>query len=241
MNNNIKFRIFDKTVSSTNGIYGLYHPRNANQLQAVRHNYRIIKSTLSADHLLILKQVHGNRVVDVDLMSSFLEEPEADAAVVSQSNIILSVQTADCVPVLFASDEVNVIGAAHCGWRSAQLDIVKEVVNLMRNKGAHKITAIIGPAIHQESYEVDNEFYDKIINGVPEAIRLFKSSLSPGKWLFDLPGFVRLKLHHSDISNIIDKCENTYTQPHKYHSYRRNCHTNISDHSAKILSTILIS
>lgn len=239
----IRFKIFDKTALGTNGIYGLHPSKDENFLKRVHDNYRAVKSDLSADHLLILKQVHGNKVVDADLISSFLEEPEGDAAVTSQPNIILSIQTADCVPVLFASAKGDVIGVAHCGWRSARSDIIRAVVKLMRDKGAREITAIIGPAIHQESYEVDRIFYDEIINELPEASSLFKAvsqSKKDKKWLFDLPGFVRLKLHHSDIYNIIDKCENTYTQPDNYYSYRRNCHANISDHKNRLLSTILI-
>lgn len=68
-------------------------------------------------------------------------------------------QTADCVPVLLASGDGKIIGAAHVGWKGAINDIIHNIVNKMIEKGAKNLAALIGPAIAQGSYEVDAEYY----------------------------------------------------------------------------------
>lgn len=197
--------------------------------------YRIFDKTSGGRYhgvapLLQLKQVHGSTVVDVDNLIDLSEEPEADAAATTKPNLALSIKTADCVPVLLHDAKHGVIAAAHCGWRSAQANILANVVGLMRKKGAVDIHAIIGPAIHQPNYEVDQTFYERILAEEPSASYLFQPN-----YYFDLPGFVILKLNALNITSIIDHCEDTYTNPNKYYSYRR-----VKD-TGRILSTIMLS
>jgi len=240
----IKFKIFDKSFKPSNGIYGLYRFKEDDKIKMVHHNYEAIRAHLEVDHLLILKQVHGNAVVDSDLIADFKSEPEADAAVVSQPGIALTVQSADCVPILLASADGKVVGAAHCGWRSAFADILTPVIQLMQKKGAIKIDAIIGPAIHQPFYEVDQTFYDLFTSSEEKAKRLFIKSAKEDRYLFDLPGFVKMKLHQLGVVNIINQCEDTYSNPEKFYSYRRDTHLGITKNQpnkTNILSTILIA
>jgi YfiH family protein len=190
INPKVKFKIFDKTSPGTNGIYGLSRFEDSANLQMVQDNYRAVREEMGADKLLILKHVHGNTVIDADLIQDFSMEPEADGAVTSRQGILLSVQSADCVPVLLSSEKGEVVGGAHCGWRSAKTNLLSNIIKLMHNKGAEKISAIIGPAIHQESYEVDQLFYDEINASEPKASIFFKEGKNKQKWLFDLPGFV---------------------------------------------------
>jgi len=180
--------------------------------------------------LLRLKQVHGAAVIDADEWTNLSVEPEADAAVTTRLNLALSIKTADCVPVLLHDAKHGVIAAAHCGWRSAQANILANVVGLMRKKGAVDIHAIIGPAIHQANYEVDQAFYERILAEEPGASDLFQPN-----YYFDLPGFVVLKLKSLNIATIIDHCEDTYTNPNKYYSYRR------AKDTGRMLSTIMLS
>lgn len=185
--------------------------------------------------LLRLKQVHGAEFVDADAITDFSLEPEADAAVTTKFNLVLSIKTADCVPVLLYDAHRGVIAAAHCGWRSAKANILAKVVDCMRKKGAVDIHAIIGPAIHQANYEVDEVFHHDIVITEPDAAHLFQQRLSTKKYYFDLPGFVVLKLTRLRLAAIVDHCDNTYTHPAKYYSYRRE------KESQRILSTIMLS
>ena len=51
-----------------------------------------------------LRQVHGTRVWQAEAASDEGDEPEADAAVTFTPGTVLTVLTADCLPVVFAAD-----------------------------------------------------------------------------------------------------------------------------------------
>jgi YfiH family protein len=231
----IQINFFDKTFKEIDGVYS-----PVDSLQAQRNRFLVVKR-LDVTHLLLLKQVHGKRVVDADLIEDFSKDPEADGAVTTKKRLALGIQTADCVPVLLYSDENHVIGVAHCGWRGAQLNLLREVVELMQKKGAFKIKAILGPSIKKESYEVDEVFYEAILKENFLAKELFLPSLKPFKFLFDLPGFVILKLNELGIKEISISEEDTYKMSEKYESYRRDTHQGTTRNGRNLLSTIMIA
>ncbi len=193
---------------------------------------------LNADELFIMNQVHGNTVVVADNID-LKKQPEADASITTQKNIALGVLTADCVPVLFASDDGAVIGAAHCGWKSAKSNIITNVRKMMENKGATKIKAIIGPAIAQKSYEVDTKYYNDFVSEGDGIKELFQPSHRENHFMFDLVGFVIKKLQKENIGLVHNMEEDTYSIPEKYPSYRRSFHDG-EQYSQNILSTIII-
>ncbi|MFN7096049.1 MAG: peptidoglycan editing factor PgeF [Gammaproteobacteria bacterium] len=240
LNSKISYKIFDKTFPGTH-LYATYRFTDQFKLQEIAANHQAVLEALAAKQLLIIKQVHGNTVIDADSLTDYTVSPEADAAVTTTPGLVLAIQSADCVPVLLADSQGNLVGAAHCGWRSAKDNILSNLVTMMRNKGAHDITAIIGPAIHQESYEVDRTFYQTIIESEKNAIPLFISSAKKEHYIFDLPGFVTLKLHQLAITNIVNCCENTYTNAQKYFSYRRDTHLGLAGNKTNLLSTIMIN
>ena len=100
-----------------------------------------------------LHQVHGARVVVVDAAGARTGE-DADAAVTIVPGARLAVLTADCAPVALASPE-GVIGAVHAGWRGLEAGVVEAAVARMRELGASRVEAALGPCIHAECYDID--------------------------------------------------------------------------------------
>lgn len=236
--NKVYYRIIDRTYTNSSGIYNLHKYTDAVKLAQVKQNIDNIKTDLKASDLFIMNQVHGNTVVVVDNID-FKKQPEADASITTQKNIALGVLTADCVPVLFASDNGAVIGAAHCGWKSAKANIIANVQRMMENKGATKIKAIIGPAIAQKSYEVDANYCHDFISEGDDIRELFQPSNKENHFMFDLVGFVIKKLKKENIELVHNMQEDTYSTPEKYPSYRRSFHEG-TQYSQNILSTIII-
>ena len=107
-----------------------------------------------ADHPWVwLRQVHGAEVVVVTADNvGEVTGLEADALVTAEPDLVLAVQTADCVPVVFSSD-VGVIGVAHAGWRGLEAGVIERTVEAMRDLGADSPSAVIGPHIHGDCYE----------------------------------------------------------------------------------------
>jgi hypothetical protein len=237
---NVRIKVFDKSFQKSTHLYGMYRFEDENKRQEIRQNFQAITSELKAQHLLILKQEHSNIICDADSLADAMCFPEADGVVTTRKNFALAIQSADCVPVLLASHNPSVIGAVHCGWRGTKNDILFYMIKAMQDKGASNITAFIGPAIQQNSYEIDSTFYQVIINTEPHGSFLFKPSLKNSHYFFDLPGFVIMKLKNLGIMNVINCAEDTYGNPEKYFSYRRDTHLNIKGKKTNILSTIVI-
>ena len=67
-----------------------------------------------------LRQVHGTTVA----VEPGDDEPEADAAVTRTPGTVLAILTADCLPVVLASEDGNEVAAAHAGCVPIVLDLV---------------------------------------------------------------------------------------------------------------------
>lgn len=183
--------------------------------------------------------MHGVEVLDADALSDYDSNHIADAVITTRKNLTLCILTADCVPVLVTSLDGRIIGAAHCGWPSAKGDIIKELVRKMREKGAVDLKALMGPSIQQKSYEIDKNYYESFINENDEYNKFFIPSEKEGHYMFDLPAFVYLKLQEAGVQNLERINEDTYSNPDKYPSYRRDCHEG-KKCSENILSALMI-
>lgn len=214
-----------------------WQENNYNSQELIAPNIEYVEKDLSAKKIFLIKQVHGTNIVDVDQDDTNMQE--GDAMVTSQRQIALGIKTADCVPVLLFSE--SIIGAAHCGWRSAHAGIISKIAQKMRSKMTEKETiyAFIGPSIQKESYEVGGEFYDSFLDQNTSDIDFFYRIGNSDKFLFDLPAFVRSRLDSEGIV-IQNYCqEDTFLLPNKYPSYRRACKTG-EKYRENILSVILI-
>lgn len=235
----VYYKVFDRSYKESTGVYSKQkHYGDVSKLDEISNNIENIKSDYSAVDIVILKQMHGNNIIDTDI-TNYHNYPEADGAITTQKNLVLSVLTADCVPVIFASKVGDVIGVAHCGWRSAKANIISNINNAMKTRGAKDIKAIIGPSILQESYEVDSDFYKDFVNDDISYKNLFIASKNLGKYMFDLSGYVKRKLESENIELLYHINDNTYSMNEKYPSYRRSFHKG-EKHSQNILSTIMI-
>ena len=104
-----------------------------------------------------LRQVHGGDVHRAGhRQASDAGLPHADAAVTDKPGLVLTVQTADCVPVLLADMAAGVVAAAHVGWRGAVAGVLAHTMDAMRELGAlpPNVAAAIGPAIGPCCFEV---------------------------------------------------------------------------------------
>lgn len=181
---------------------------------------------------LFVNQVHGADVVVIDSENKIHGDqglPKADALVTNLKNIALGIVTADCAPVLFFDEEKKIIAAAHAGWRGARLGVIKSTVAAMKKLGAEKISAVVGPMIQQNSYEVSQEFLDDFLLENPANKIFFKNGVKPDKYLFDLPSYVEEKLRTEGILKIENQRLNTYENEKDFFSFRRSTHRGEKD------------
>lgn len=117
-------------------------------------------------------------VTDSDKGRGLTKEPfdhGVDGLVTCEKGILLSVRTADCVPVLLCDIEAGVCAAVHAGWRGTVGGITKNAIDIMEKKGARRenIFAAIGPCIGKCCYEVGKELLDNFASVSPEYTAFF--------------------------------------------------------------------
>jgi YfiH family protein len=190
------------------------------------------KQGFKTSHVLFVSQIHGNQVVVVDDDKKIYGEqnlPKADAIVTNLKNVNIAIITADCSPILLFDAKNNVVGAAHAGWRGAKSGVIANVVSEMKKLGAENISAIVGPMIQQESYEVSREFFDDFLNEDKANSKFFKSGEKADKYLFDLPSYVESKLRAAGVLEIKNDRIDTYKNSETLFSFRRSTHLGEKD------------
>ena len=165
-----------------------------------------------------LRQVHGTRVVDADA-PTLESEPDADAAITRSATVVLAVLTADCLPVLFCSEDGAAIAAAHAGWRGLADGVLETTVASMQTDPS-RILAWLGPSIGPASYEIGEEVWQAFVGHDPASTVAFEAS-RPGHWHCDLGALARLRLHAVGVTRISGGGFDT-RRDSRFYSYRRD-------------------
>ena len=213
---------------------GIYESLNIGQgsddeAQNIRDNRDRIRDALGAEKLLSCFQVHSAKAITVT--EPWRTRPQADAMVTKVPGLALCVLSADCVPVLFADAEAGVIGAAHAGWKGAIAGVCEATLDAMEAIGAARgqITAAIGPAIQQASYEVGPEFRDTFVGDQEWTDRLFIAG-KDDRSHFDLTGYVEAVLLGQGIAAVENLGLDTCALEEDYFSNRRRNHRGEPDY-----------
>jgi len=113
---------------------------------------------------VMAEQTHSDSIFVVENREGYgwlPHEPliaSSDALITNQKGVMLSVLTADCVPVLLYDPSCEAIGVVHAGWRGTAQEIVLKTVKRMQEKYGclpEEIIATIAPSILSCCYEVD--------------------------------------------------------------------------------------
>jgi YfiH family protein len=164
---------------------------------------------------LWLEQVHGTRVVVHD----GTPPPAADAAVAFGPGRVLAVLTADCLPVVFASEDGGCIGIAHAGWRGLAAGVLEATVAAL-GVASGRLSAWLGPAIGPAAFEVGPEVRAAFVDADPAAATHFAPN-ARGRWQADLPALARRRLRGLGIGRVEGRADCTHADPDRYYSYRR--------------------
>ncbi|MEO9527003.1 peptidoglycan editing factor PgeF [Roseibium sp.] len=187
-------------------------------------------------------QVHSPDVIAVDGPFREGADRKADALVTATRGLALGVATADCGPVLFADPRAGVVGAAHSGWKGAVTGVLENTVAAMEALGAARsgITAVLGPTISQQAYEVGPEFHQRFLHDDPENARYFIASQKAGHFMFDLPAFITARLDALGLGTVADMALCTYDEEERFFSYRRTTHREEPDYGRQISAIALL-
>lgn len=191
--------------------------RSGDTPEAVAANRALLRYTLGLrSEPCWLRQVHGVGVHDADVSDA--AEPEADAAV-SHGAAVLAILTADCLPVLFCTDDGGAIGAAHAGWRGLVGGVLEATIARMDVSPA-RLLAWLGPAIGAPSYEVGVEVHEAFTRIDAGASAAFEPTRS-GHWRCDLYALARRRLVAAGVERVYGGGFDTFADA-RFYSYRRD-------------------
>lgn len=178
-----------------------------------------------------LRQVHGTKIVlaeDGTTGRGATRRVEADAIYTSTPGTTIGVKTADCLPVLFVDAGRRTALAVHAGWRGLTAGILGHAVAALAEQGIKPAdwTAVIGPAIARESYEVGSEVIEALVTGglalSPPQVGLATSKGKQDRWQLDTAVAGVFALCNAGLlpENVTVIQADTFRSD-EWHSYRR--------------------
>ena len=177
-----------------------------------RHDPRDVGALGSGDEsvrcVVSVTQVHGT-----------------DALVTDQAGVLLTIRTADCLPVLVHDSARNVVAALHVGWRGAIAGIVPKSLSLLHQRFGSTPESLqigIGPSVGPCCYEVDEPVLSRLRAGFRDW-RSVVGDAGPNKAMLDLHALVRRQAQGAGVDG--DRIRSvrvcTACHPDLFYSYRR--------------------
>ena len=115
------------------------------------------KESSEERHLIVPRQVHGNRCLTIKRGDPLKKRYEGDAILTDRRDALLTVSVADCLPVFLIEPRRKVLGLIHAGWRGTLLGIAEETMRRAKNEfgcDPPDFTILMGPAIQRCCYEI---------------------------------------------------------------------------------------
>lgn len=215
---------FARTKDGVDHFFGTKHSRVGTTpgASADLKNGRSVRA-----RLISVKQVHGTDVLIVDrpVCEGQSFDGTWDALMTNQPGIMVTVRTADCVPVLLHDPIQRIVAAVHAGWRGAVAGIVPNTIAAMIGRFGGEATALrmaIGPSAGACCYEVDEPVLSRLRNAFPDWQQIIEEQPSRTA-LLDLRELIRrqalvsgLAEHNIAVANACTMCH-----PNLFFSYRR--------------------
>jgi polyphenol oxidase len=163
--------------------------------ESVLENRRRFQTAAGAKDfpLIALKQFHSDVI---HLFDTTPGEPcKGDASITTRPNLLLAIQTADCVPILLVDPKRRAIAAIHAGWRGTLARIAVKTIGKMQMHFAtnpRDLLAAIGPSIGPCCYEVGTEVATQFLSQFADAPTYFDEfrtgdEPNPIQWLNMMP------------------------------------------------------
>ena len=180
--------------------------------EVIANRKKLFETEHLTDRRLIQpKQVHSNRFVSAP---DFVPGIEADAVYCDAPGYLLSVLTADCLPLLVYHPE-GVIAAIHAGWRGLYDEIIPATLAGLPDQ----VKVAVGPAIGPCCYEVSDTLAQQFAN------KFGADVIEPGpsgKPHLNLQSVAVLQLQQSNVAEIDLAHFCTSCHPDLFFSFRRD-------------------
>lgn len=147
------------------------------------------KSEWSGFRRIYLDQVHSDIIRFIDGISE--KNLMGDAMLTDLPDLLLIIQTADCLSVLIIDESRKIIAAAHCGWRGTSKRVIQKAIQGMGDRYGCLPSALLvalGPCIGRECYEVGEDVFQSFEREGLATDFFLPHPSKENKYVFDLKG-----------------------------------------------------
>ncbi|RJX70412.1 peptidoglycan editing factor PgeF [Vibrio sinensis] len=163
-----------------------------------------------------LNQTHSTRVIECTSPTDSILD--ADGIFTSNTNVICSAMTADCLPVLLTNVQGTQVAAVHAGWRGLADGIVENALDLFDGE----VMAWLGPAIGPTAFEVGQDVLDAFVSFDANAHDAFIAKEEEGKWYANMVLLATQRLNSAGVKHVYGGQYCTYSDRERFYSYRRD-------------------
>ncbi|QQG44821.1 MAG: peptidoglycan editing factor PgeF [Candidatus Roizmanbacteria bacterium] len=190
------------------------------------------KNNIDYKKVVKLDQIHSSNIeFFINAPSSptskntrFEKIEDTDGVITEDEGVFITVQTADCIPLILVDKKIGIIGVSHQGWRGLLKRLPIKMVQKMVEMGSQvkDVVASIGPAIGVCCYEIGEDYYHDFQEEFESYVnKIFK--VKGGKFYLNLNLLTFLllidagvKKENIDFFPFCTKC-----QKDKFYSFRR--------------------
>ncbi|GIT97294.1 peptidoglycan editing factor PgeF [Sulfurovum sp. TSL1] len=177
-------------------------------------------------HYIVADQTHSDNIKLItqketkgwESLSDAIEN--CDALITDVKGVVLTILTADCVPILLYDKKKEVVAAVHAGWKGTKAQIVSKTVQRMTEMygcDPKEIIAGVAPSIGRCCYEVGEEVAEHFFD-IPKGFTPVGE-----KFMLDLPFINRQQLldaglqeENIEMSHVCTACN-----VERFFSYRK--------------------
>jgi polyphenol oxidase len=196
--------------------YGSLATHTGDELSIIATNRNtLIQSLNTTAEAQWLNQTHSNIVHHAQ---NIIATPNADACYTQENQLICTVLTADCVPILLCNLDGTEVASVHAGWRGLAQNIIQSSIKDFKCP-PQQILAWIGPCISQPCYSVDQKLVTHFHSIDPNLSQYFKRS-DNAQYHADLVGIAQYQLEACAIGHITSSNLCTHSDK-RFFSWRR--------------------
>jgi YfiH family protein len=204
----------------------LHTGEDANSIISNRNRLSKLLQSSEPLHYIAADQTHSDNIKlitkkETKGWESLSDAVEAcDALITDVKGVMLTILTADCVPILLYDRKKEVVAAVHAGWKGTKAQIVSNTVHKMTEMygcDPKEIIAGIAPSIGRCCYEVGEEVAEHFFD-IPEGFTPVGE-----KFMLDLPFINKQQLLDAGLQEENIEMSRVCTACHvdRFFSYRK--------------------
>lgn len=158
-------KIFYSSLINDNNYFSGFGTRQLGDgKRQIENIFKFLDSNnIKYSQIVIPEQIHSTNIeVFIEKNREKMKKIEdTDGVITNEKEVVLTVMTADCVPIVFADKKNGVISISHQGWRGSIKRMSQKMIDKMIEIGGsiENIKVAIGPSIGDCCYDIDNDRY----------------------------------------------------------------------------------